>query len=430
MKPISPPPPLLSIAIATRNRIACAISAIQSILEIPDQRLELVVHDNSDSRELEAYVTEHVNDSRLRYRYSPSRLSMIDNFNEVVGLATGEYLCLIGDDDGVNPEIMEAAAWAKSEDLDSLAIRDTVNYLWPGTGIPSTLFSKVTGGTLSIQPFSGRIIEADLETEIRSLLHNGGLYYLRFNLPKAYHGLTRRRCFESIKEKTGSYFGGTSPDIFSSLAIACVAKRVAVVDYPLTIPGHCRAAENTHHVKNAHLRPLESAPHFRDRGEYHWCELVPRVFIAETFWVESGIAALRAMGREDLAGELNLPKLAAHCIGGYRGIMRPVLGNMYKGLRHTKKSLIAGTMQFVWGVFTGPGVGLAHRAWNRFLLILGVRVRHQINDLENMSKVSNALTRHLRENQRSFSDYVRRRTQSGSCVSQVVPARQYQTGES
>lgn len=410
MKSSSSPVPLLSIVIPTRNRIPFAISAIQSILEIPDPRLELVVQDNSDARELESYVIENVQDRRFRYRYTSSPISLIENFNAAVELATGEYVCLIGDDDGVNPEIMEAAAWAKCEDLDSLGVRQTSFYLWPGTGLPSTFFTKVVGGNLTIEHFSGKIVEVDLEKELRALLRNGGLYYLRFNFPKAYHGLARRQCLEAVKEKTGDYFGGLSPDIFMSLAIACVAKRVAVVEYPLTIPGHCRTAENTHHTKDVHLRPLEDAMHFRNRGAYQWCELVPRVYTGETIWVDSAMAALSAMGRDDLVRELNLPKLAAHCIGSYRGIMKPVLRNMFNGLRRTGKNLFIGTIQFIWGVFTGPGVKFIRRAWNRFLLILGVRVSHRIDGLENMVEASHALTRYLKESERSFSDCVRRRT--------------------
>ena len=345
----SSPPPLLSIVIATRNRIPYAISAIQSILKISDQRLELVVQDNSESQDLELYVNENIKDSRFRYEYIAKPLSMIDNFNAAVELSTGEYICLIGDDDGVNPEIIEAAAWAKIENLDSLSVRQSSYYLWPGTGLSSTLFTKVTGGSLAVQPFSGKIFQIDLEKELRALFRNGGLYYLSFNLAKAYHGLVRRQCFELIKDKTGNYFGGSSPDMFSAIAISCVAKRAAIIEYPLTIPGHCRIAENTHHVVKAHLRPFEDAPHFKNRGKYIWCDLVPRIYIGEAFWVDSGIAALRAMGRDDLVQELSLPKLAAHCVGGYRGITKPILRNMFNGLRRTNKSQFIGFIYFIFG---------------------------------------------------------------------------------
>ena len=402
------PIPLLSIVIATRNRIPYAISVIQSILEIPDPRLELVVQDNSESRDLESYVHANIVDSRFRYRYTPPPFSSIDNFNAAVELATGEYLCLIGDDDGVNPEIMEAAAWVKSEDLDCLAVNPKAHYLWRGTGIPSTLLTKAPGGSLSVSGFRGSIMEADMEKEMRKLVRNGGYDHLNFNLPKLYHGLVHRRCLQAIHEKTGAYFGGLSPDIFASLSIACVAQRVMVTDYPLTIPGACGASTSVTegHIKT-HSKRLEDAPHFRDRGDYHWCELVPRVYSVETIWADSGVAALRAMGRDDLVRQLNLHKLAAYCIGGNRGVTGPVLRDMFRGLRRMGKSPAIGAIQFLWNFLTHPRLKFPRRVWNRFLMIIGMRVVRRIDGLENMVEASRALTRYLKENGYSFSDCVR-----------------------
>jgi glycosyltransferase involved in cell wall biosynthesis len=403
--------PLLSIVIPTRNRIPYAISAIQSILEVSDPRLELVVQDNSESRDLEVWIQTNIHDSRLRYNYYGRPLSFVDNFNAAVELATGEYICIIGDDDGVNPEILEAASWAKHENVDALVVKQLPHYLWKGTGITSTLFTKVPGGFLSVSGFRGSIIDADMEKEMRKLVRNGGLYYLKFNLPKLYHGIVHRRCLKVVKEKVGAYFGGLSPDIFASLAIACVAKNVAVIDYPLTIPGACKSSGSI--VEGAikkHSKKLEDAPHFRYRGEYRWCELVPRVYSVETIWADSGVAALRAMGRNDLVQELNLPKLAAYCIGANRGVARPVLRDLFMGLRIMRKNLVIGAIQFAWSLLLlimGSGVKFARRVWNRFLIIIGMKVVRKIDGLENMVEASHALTRYLKENGCSFSDCVR-----------------------
>jgi glycosyltransferase involved in cell wall biosynthesis len=394
------PLPLLSIVIASRNRVPCAISAIQSILEIPDPRLELVVQDNSDSRELESYVHDNIEDNRLRYRYTPPPFSSIDNFNAAVELATGEYVCLIGDDDGVNPEILEAAAWAKANDLDALTSRNMLIYRWPNTGISSTLFTKVKGGELFISKFTGEIYEVAVKHEVSKLVRNGGVYYLSFHLPKLYHGLVRLSCMDDIQRKIGAYFGGLSPDIFSAMAISEVANRVMFIDYPLTIPGACRAALNTH---SGGIRRLEKAPHFRDRGEYRWCELVPRVYTTETIWVDSGVAALRAMGRDDLVQELNLPKLAAYCIGANRGITGPVLRDLFAGMRIVRRNPAIGAIHFAWSLLTGPSAKFAGRVWNRFLMIIGTRGVYRIDGLVNMVEASHALTRYLKENGRSFA---------------------------
>jgi hypothetical protein len=401
--------PLLSIVIPTRNRILYAISAIQSILEIPDRRLELVVHDNSDSRELALYVHQTIKDTRFRYQHTLLPLSFVRTFDMAVGMATGQYVCVIGDDDGVNPEIIEGALFARSRNLDCLALKTTANYRWPAAGIPSTVFTKSANGFLSISGFRQSITHSDVETELRTLVRNGGLYYLDFHLPKLYHGLVHRRCLEAVHAKTGTYFVGLSPDISAALAIACVAKRVMVTDYPLTIPGVCSVSGSV--VEGSikqHSKTLEDAPHLRARGEYHWCELVPRVYTPETIWVDSAVAALRSMGRADLVRQLSVPKLAAYCIGSNRGVTWPVLRDLFAAMRTRRDNRASGALRFAWSFLTGLGAKFARRAWNRFLLLLGTRAIHRIDGLVDMVEVSHALTRYLKGTGRSFAGCVGR----------------------
>jgi len=395
--------PLLSIIIPTFNRIPYAISAINSILSIDSSKLELVIQDNSETLGLKEHIEANVTDSRLIYQHISKRLSIVDNFNEGMEISTGEYVCFIGDDDGVNPEIIEAAMWAKNNDLDSLSIRQTAHYLWPDTGLKSTAFTNVVGGNLSIKQFSSEIVEINLEEELKKLMKNGGLYYLDYDMPKVYHGIARRECFNLIKEKTGGYFGGASPDMFSSIALACVSKKAAIVEYPLTIPGHCSVAEVTHHIEKAHLRPMENAPHFKGRGEYKWSPLVPFIFIGEAFWVDAGVAALKAMERDDLIQELNVPKLCAYCAAGYSGLMKLTLTHLLKVFKLQKKNVFFGGGQFLLGLITGPFLRFTKRVWNRLMLILKVTKKIELNGVEDMTDCSIKLSKFLTENDFSFS---------------------------
>ena len=400
--------PWLSIVIATRNRIPYAISAIQSILEIADPRLELIVQDNSDSRELESFVLNSIADERMVYRYTPPPFSSIDNFNAALELSSGEYVCMIGDDDGVNPEILEAAAWARRNDVDSLAVKCNATYLWPGTGVRSTIFTKVSGASLTIREFEGGMKQADTEKEMRALVRNGGLYYLNYSLPKLYHGLVHRRCLDKVRSITGAYLGGLSPDIYASLAVACVAHRVIVTDYPLTIPGACgKSTSVTEGAIKKHSKKLEDAPHFRDRGEYNWSELVPRVYTPETIWVDSAIAAFNAMGRMDLVQDLNLSKLAAHCITANRGVTRRVLQDTFNLVSARQGSRVICGLQLALNLIKVPSAKFAKRVLNRVLMILHLRRYHKINGPEDMVQVAHALTSYLRQHARSFSHCVR-----------------------
>ena len=185
--------PLLSIVIPTCNRTEYAICAINSILSIPDPRLELIIQDTSDSSELEAYIHFNIRDTRLRYQYNPPpRLSMVDNFNAGIGLATGEYICAIGDDDGINPEIIEATQWAKENGIDALTPKHLVNYYWPQTITYQSGATQIKPGCLSITKFSGKFSESDTQLAIVKLFRNGIANYLSFNLPKLYHGIVKK----------------------------------------------------------------------------------------------------------------------------------------------------------------------------------------------------------------------------------------------
>lgn len=306
---------LISILIATKNRQRYCLSAVESILSISSDEIEVVIQDNSDERNLASMLGRFLDDDRLVYRYTPPPFSSIDNFNAAIELANGEYICLIGDDDGINPEIIEATRWAKDNKIDSLVGNISANYRWEGTGAQDTFFTKMTGGTLTILGFNARVKEVDIETSLNKLMDNGCTNYLEFPLPKLYHGIVRKAVLDKIKQETGEYLKGLSPDIYSAIALACNVNRLITIDYPLTIPGVCgQSTSITEGQLKKHSKRLEDAPHFRDRGDYDWSIQVPRIYCVQTIWADSGFAALREMNRQDLLVRFNKYSLYANIL--------------------------------------------------------------------------------------------------------------------
>jgi hypothetical protein len=116
------------------------------------------------------------------------------------------------------------------------------------------------------------------------------------------------------------------------------------------------------------------------------------------------------MGREDLVRQLNLPKLAAHCIAANQGVVRPVLRGLFMGMRIMRRNPAIVALQFVWNLLlliTGSGVKFARRICKRFLITIRMKDVRGIDGLSNMVEASHALSRHLKENGFSFSDCVR-----------------------
>lgn len=295
--------PLLSVVIPTRNRQKYAISCIKSILSINDDLLEVIVHDNSDTNELAVVIKSEINDSRLIYVYDSSPMSTVHNFNKSMLFVKGEYLCFIGDDDGVTHEIIEAAAWAKKNGVDAIVEKTRIGYFWP---------NKNRKGTQFIYPFTGKIKKVNVKAELEAFLKDGGVYYLNYDFPKVYHGIVRKECFDKINIELGMYFGGLSVDIFAAVALSLLDLKVFSFDYPLTIAGSSDASEQTHRTEKAKKIVLKDAPHFRERGQYFWADEIPSVYSVATIWAESSIQALKSSGKEDLIDKINRFKLAAH----------------------------------------------------------------------------------------------------------------------
>jgi glycosyltransferase involved in cell wall biosynthesis len=281
--------PILSILIATRNRVRYCINAIESILDFEYENFELIIQDNSDTSELQKYISNRVIDDRLVYNYTPPPFSSIDNFNEVIALAKGEYLCVIGDDDGVTNEIFTLVEWMKANSIAAVKPNLRVMYLWPDACEILPNF-KVDKGNLELQSFTGRVEVFDVKKELIKLLKNGFQDYLDRQLPKLYHGVVSREQLVAIKDNCGNYTGGLSPDIYWVVSLANLIENIVVIDYPITIPGASYSALERSHVKS--ITKLEDAPHFRERGNYEWSKVIPRFYCAENMWAVSAYRAL------------------------------------------------------------------------------------------------------------------------------------------
>lgn len=387
---------ILSVLIATKNRQKYCLNAVESILSLPDTNMEVVVQDNSDDRNLEALLEKFSSDKRLVYQYTPPPFSSIANFNAALDLASGEYVCLIGDDDGINPEIFTATQWAKDNDVDALVGNIAANYRWEGTGAPDTMFTKMTGGTLTIEEFNGKAKEINIEQSLDLLMANGCTNYLEFPFPKLYHGIVRKSCLDKIKEDTGAFIKGLSPDMYSAISLSCYVNKLIHIDYPLTLPGVCgQSTSITEGQLKKHSKKIEDAPHFRDRGPYEWSKEVPRIYCVQTIWADSCFAALREMGRLDLIAKFNKYRLYANIIAADKSLM-PMVESHVENESGNAKTMEMRKVRKEY--LKGPIVKfLKNRALSRLKIITGLKKLVVLNDLPDIESAMHALTKHLKK---------------------------------
>ncbi len=324
--------PLLSIVIATKNRIPYCIETINSILINDDSRFELIIQDNSDTRHLERYIELNIADERLKYNYTPPPLSFIDNFNSALKLVNGDYVCIIGDDDGINPEIVELIRWAKENNIDAIVPEIKAIYWWPDTccNIPDLMDKN---GMIKIWRINGTTGQYRTSKAIYKLMRNGGQNYMGYNLPKLYHGIIRRQHLNNLKNQLGYYVGGLSPDIYVTVALSLFVKRIIKIDYPLTISGICIASASADSATKKNTGKLEDAPHFRDRGVYSWASQVPKFYSGINIWADSALASLRDLGMMTIIKRFSISALTIHLLNRHKEYSELILNNYFDNLQ-------------------------------------------------------------------------------------------------
>jgi len=399
---------LLSIVIPTKNRFKYIKHTILSILSFDYSNFELIIQDNSDNNQLLSWINANINDSRLIYNYVSSPLSFVANFDTAISLTNGQYVCLIGDDDGLNIEIMKVVEWMSLVKIDSLSTLISANYVWENSGVPVTRFTKITGGVLTLNKINYKLVKSDLTKQLKLFFLNGCNDYLKFGLPKLYQGIVKKDCLDKVKLLTGNFFGGLSPDIYASICISLVAQKVYVTNYPLIISGVCsESASIIEGLLKKNSKQVEDAPHLRYRGNYTWSNLVPYVYTVETIWADSAIAAVKAMNAQDLLiKEFNIAKLSAYCIYYNSGIRKQVFSNFIKGLNILGRNKILGFIQFsitLTLLKANDTLNILYRIFNRGLIILKLKKVIRFEGVENIENASKVLSQYLCENEINFS---------------------------
>lgn len=359
------PAPLLSILIPTRNRTRCAKHAIGHVLGFSGNDFELVVHDNSDDGELASWIPKHLGDSRLKYVQSPGELSISQNFEETLSHARGEFVCCLGDDDGVDRQVIQVARWMQRNRIDAVSFTHPVLYYWPGL---RALAGKKPG-QLIMSPQDGAVSLADPEQALLRCIGEGAVQIM--GMPTLYHGIARRSCLEAVKEKTGKRLPGVSPDMAAAVALASNIQRFCVIDYPVIVPGASPSSGAGRGVAKTHQGKLSNEK-FLDSGMVEsWPERVPAFFSGPTMWAAAAVQALEATGRGDLLSRFNYPAVHAAC-----AVHVPAFR---KETRESLAKLGAGSAAAWLKTRSGFAAGWTHQWWRRAKSLLSRRANQVIS---------------------------------------------------
>lgn len=295
--------PLLSIVVPTKDRYPYLKSLIQLIEGFNCLEIELIVQDNT------ADNTDFINSEEykfVKYFYEKEQIPIYLNCDKAILHSNGEFVCFIGDDDGVTKYIIDCVRWMKNNDID-VVMPSPVAYSWPDRIVKSSTMTKLGG--VVYKPFTGKIMKISTEKVLLDSVQAG--FINRGEMPLVYHGIVKRTTLNRIYDKCGTFFPGASPDIANAVALCLSTNAFYKVDMPITISG----ASKTHgggvnKMKNRAAK-IEDLPFLPKDISEKWDNRVPRIWTGETIWCQSALMALKAMGREDLLDKVAYEKMYA-----------------------------------------------------------------------------------------------------------------------
>jgi glycosyltransferase involved in cell wall biosynthesis len=209
----------ISVIIPTKNGCKYVWAAVDSVLSQDYEDMELIVSVNH-SNDLTLEILKKLKDPRLRILIPPNPLPMAEHFEWCVNQSRGEWVTVIGDDDGLMPFFFKEfenllKKWKKN--VDAFTFRRAY-YFWPGCEKLYDKYEVYVKSQIREKKVSGKILF--FRALFLDLEHN--------DLPQIYtNNIIKKKLINDIKKKSnGKLFHEPCPDIYSGVVISLLAKKI------------------------------------------------------------------------------------------------------------------------------------------------------------------------------------------------------------
>lgn len=290
--------PLLSIVVPTKDRYKYLKHLIKLIQSFNSDEIEIVVQDNTtDNKEILDFLSE-LDYSGCKYFHEVGQLPMTTNADKAILHSEGEYVCFLGDDDGICSNCLDYCRYMKENGYEAMR-SNLADYYWPDA---ITKYDN-TQGKLAIPRISKKKQDLRSEDELMDVVKRG--FIDRGNLPSVYHGVAARTALNRIYEKCNTFFPGQSPDISNGIAMALVMDKFLMVDDVVTISGASKFHGGATIGNFRRYPQIKDMAWFRPDAEEIWDKHLPRIAVGSIIWAESSIETLRNMGHEDIIEKID-----------------------------------------------------------------------------------------------------------------------------
>jgi len=232
--------PILSICVPSRNRQKYFKETIAFLLDSPRQDVEFVFADNSDDPAvMNDFMQPFAGDARLRYLPSePAMLSMQENWERCLMATSGNWVSVIGDDDLIDPDLIDAlkTAIGIKPDIEGFGWAN-LRYSWVGAESRIHNVRIPLGGTFHDMPPELVKRRAFRWDDAGASITSG------FSV---YHSALSRPLLERMRARFGGrYFGHPVVDYDSALKAAALGRAFVYCARPFSIFGACPEANSS-----------------------------------------------------------------------------------------------------------------------------------------------------------------------------------------
>lgn len=215
-----------SILIPTYNKAKYLKYTLKSLLDLNYSSFELIISDDFSTDDTNKILSE-INDSRVKIIKPPFKLTQTKNYEFILSHAQGEWITILGDDDGVLPDFFDQLDkyTKKYPDIEAIQTKPAIFY-WEN--VEDLYGDRVC----DYQNF--RIKPKIKNSKISLLLALAGIAN-RIDLPMIYTtGLIKKNLVDRIKKKSNNFFfHSVIPDYYSMICILYETKKFLQINEPI-----------------------------------------------------------------------------------------------------------------------------------------------------------------------------------------------------
>jgi len=290
-----------SVLLPTRNRLEYLRYAVETVRRQDYADWEIVISDNDSVDDIAGFVTE-MDDPRIIYRRTASFVPVTENWNNALDASSGDYVVMLGDDDGLLPGYFSGllAAMADFPDPDFIYV-SALFFAYPG------VMPDAPDGFLRAD--RNRFFSGDapywLDKDTARSIARG---YLDFRMPVASNmqfSLISRRAIDAMRAK-GAFFQSPYPDFYATPALFLTAPRILVYPRPFVVIGITPKSYGFFHFNNKSGAGVD----FLNNGGALAADDTAAVRLPGTSYNDSWLLAMQALHR-NFSGEQGMAPATA-----------------------------------------------------------------------------------------------------------------------